>query len=115
VDAFALGGGRGHKDVVKLLLASKADVNAKDNAGRTPLQLAMATRHTDVAELLRTRAMQETAAEHKGIAKSGLKYQIKTAGGSLYFETNNEIRAAFEAGKVAACDVIWRDGLAYPT
>ena len=29
--------GRGHKDVVELLLANKAEVNAKDNDGETPL------------------------------------------------------------------------------
>ena len=27
----------GHKDVVELLLANKAEVNAKDNHGETPL------------------------------------------------------------------------------
>ena len=36
-DAFALAAGKGHKDVAELLLASKAEVNAKDNDGATPL------------------------------------------------------------------------------
>src|SRR5208337_5060518 len=44
----------GHKDVVMLLLASKADVNAKErNQYRlTPLHLAAFRGHTDVAALL---------------------------------------------------------------
>ena len=52
-DAFALGGeSEGHKDVAELLLANKAEVNAKDNNGWTPLHLAAPKGHKDVAELL---------------------------------------------------------------
>jgi ankyrin repeat protein len=47
VAAFA-----GHKDVAEVLLANKADVDAKDNTGRTPLHLAADRDHKDVAELL---------------------------------------------------------------
>jgi ankyrin repeat protein len=43
----------GHKDVAELLLASKAEVNAKSNGGQTPLRVAVLHGHTDVAELLR--------------------------------------------------------------
>jgi ankyrin repeat protein len=39
----------GFKDVVALLLVSKAEANAKNNDGRTPLQLAVGT---DLAALL---------------------------------------------------------------
>lgn len=42
----------GHKNVVELLLAKKADVNAKANSGYTPLELAAFGGHKDVAELL---------------------------------------------------------------
>jgi len=42
-----------HKDVVELLLANKADVNAKDNSGKTPLHIAVSKGHKDVVELLR--------------------------------------------------------------
>jgi ankyrin repeat protein len=41
----------GHKDLAEILLAHGADVNAKDNSGKTPLQLAK--RRKDVAGLLR--------------------------------------------------------------
>jgi ankyrin repeat protein len=42
----------GHRDVAELLLANKADVNAKDNNGYTPLSWAAKAGHKDVAELL---------------------------------------------------------------
>ncbi|MHC4119327.1 MAG: ankyrin repeat domain-containing protein [Planctomycetota bacterium] len=41
------------KDIVELLLAKGADVNAKVNAGFTALDLATAQGHKDVADLLR--------------------------------------------------------------
>ena len=45
-DAFALAAHDGHKDMAELLLANKAEVNAKDNNGLTPLhgRRLMATR-----------------------------------------------------------------------
>ncbi len=42
----------GHKDVVKFLLASKADVNAKDISGQTPLCGVALSGHKDMVELL---------------------------------------------------------------
>ena len=42
----------GHKDVVHLLLANKADVSARVNDGATPLHLAAHQGHKEVAELL---------------------------------------------------------------
>jgi ankyrin repeat protein len=42
----------GHREVVQLLLAAKAEVNAKDRDGATPLHLALQMDHQDVAELL---------------------------------------------------------------
>jgi ankyrin repeat protein len=42
----------GHNDVVKFLLANKADVNAKDNSGDTPLHEAVGKGYEDTAELL---------------------------------------------------------------
>jgi ankyrin repeat protein len=40
----------GHKEVARLLLANKADVNARMNDGETPLHAAV--RHADIVELL---------------------------------------------------------------
>jgi ankyrin repeat protein len=42
----------GHKDVAALLLANKAEVDAKDNYGETPLQAASENGFKEVAELL---------------------------------------------------------------
>src|ERR1700733_2777811 len=42
----------GHKDVVELLLANNAPVNARDNDGETPLRRAAAKGHRDAAKLL---------------------------------------------------------------
>jgi TonB family protein len=44
--------GKGHKDRVELLLASKADVSVKDRFGLTPLHIAALSGHKDVVELL---------------------------------------------------------------
>jgi ankyrin repeat protein len=43
----------GHKEMVKLLLVNKADVNAQNSSGETPLALALEQGHQDIAELLR--------------------------------------------------------------
>jgi hypothetical protein len=42
----------GHKDVAELLLANKAEVDAKDNSGWTPLHAAAFNGHKEVAKLL---------------------------------------------------------------
>ena len=42
----------GHKDIAELLLASKAEVNARANDSLTPLHIAAAQDYKDVAELL---------------------------------------------------------------
>ena len=49
----------GNRDVAELLLASKADVNAKTNRGLTPLGLALDKDHQEVAELLRRHGGEE--------------------------------------------------------
>jgi TonB family protein len=42
----------GHKDVAELLLANKAEVNAKDSSGYMPMHMAARYDHKDVVELL---------------------------------------------------------------
>ena len=52
LDAFARGGASGYKGVVEVLLAGKADVNATDYDGHTPLRAAVANGHEHLKELL---------------------------------------------------------------
>jgi len=47
-------------DVVKLLLSNKAEVNAKDNNGRTPLYYATRNGYKNIADLLRQHGGQES-------------------------------------------------------
>jgi cytohesin len=71
--------GRGHMDVAKLLLDSKADVNAKDNRGQTPLAQVAHWGHEDMAELLLASKADVNAKDNDGntplheAAKSGNK------------------------------------------
>ncbi len=41
------------KEITELLLANKADVNAKNNEGETPLMMAIKLKNKAVIELLR--------------------------------------------------------------
>jgi ankyrin repeat protein len=43
---------RGYKEMVRLLLAFKANVNAKTMSGQTPLHIALMKGYTEIAELL---------------------------------------------------------------
>jgi cytohesin len=52
----------GHVEVVKLLVASGANVNALNFSGLTPLKLALGYQRTSIAEYLRTRGGLEKAA-----------------------------------------------------
>jgi len=54
------------KDVAELLLASKADVNAKANNGSTPLHLAAAKGNKDVVELLLAGKADVNAVDNDG-------------------------------------------------
>jgi ankyrin repeat protein len=51
----------GHLEIVKLLVANGANVNATDFSGLTPLKLALGRRNTEIAELLR---------QHGGLEKA---------------------------------------------
>jgi ankyrin repeat protein len=43
---------KGHKEVVKLLLAKGTDIESRDSVGRSPRSWAAGNRHTAVLELL---------------------------------------------------------------
>jgi ankyrin repeat protein len=57
---------RGDKDVAELLLANKAEVNAKDGEGRTPLFAAVRRGGKDVAELLLANKAEVNAKDNDG-------------------------------------------------
>ena len=50
----------GHKEIAELLIAAGADVNAKDDDGKTPLDWAEKVRHTDRPK---TKAVKKETAE----------------------------------------------------
>ena len=43
----------GHREIVELLIAKSADVNAKESFGPTPLNWAITRNHIETADLLR--------------------------------------------------------------
>jgi ankyrin repeat protein len=49
----------GHTDVAKLLLAQRADPNAKNDAGGTALQWALKGGNTDLAQILKQAGAKE--------------------------------------------------------
>ena len=59
---------KGQKEVVELLIEKGADVNAKDDVGRTPLDWAIIRNHTETADLLRKHG-GKTAEEFKAEGK----------------------------------------------
>ncbi len=56
----------GHVEIVDLLLAHGADLNARDHIGRTPLFLAVAGRRPDIARTLRENGADATALTDRG-------------------------------------------------
>lgn len=56
----------GLKDVAELLLANKADIESKDNQGRTPLFYAVSGRNRTLVELLLTEHADVNATDDKG-------------------------------------------------
>ena len=57
----------GHKNVVELLLANKAELNAKDNNGGTPLLYATAGGRGDVVQLLLANKAEVNAKDKGGM------------------------------------------------
>lgn len=56
----------GHKDIVELLLAQKAKVNAKNSDGFTPLHCAAQRGYMEVAELLLANKADVNARDDRG-------------------------------------------------
>lgn len=56
----------GHRDVAELLLANKADVDARDNAGTTPLEWAAVEGYKAVAALLLAKGANVNATNNLG-------------------------------------------------
>jgi TonB family protein len=63
-----LAAANGHKAVVDLLLANKADVNVRDNINWTPLHLAVVGARKEVAELLLANKADVNARDNNGYA-----------------------------------------------
>jgi ankyrin repeat protein len=49
----------GHREKVQLLIAAGADVNARDNCGRTALMIAKEMGHIEIVQLLRANGAAE--------------------------------------------------------
>jgi ankyrin repeat protein len=58
--------GMGHKEIVELLIAKGADVNAKDDEGLTPFALATSLWRTEIAELLIVKGADVNAKMNNG-------------------------------------------------
>ena len=63
--------GGGHKEVVELLIAGSADVNATDRDGETPLDTAIRRKHPEITDLLR---------KHGGKTKKELNELLSATG-----------------------------------
>lgn len=57
---------KGHIEIVDLLLANNADINARDYSGRTPLFLAIATRWPEIARTLREAGADASVCTERG-------------------------------------------------
>ena len=49
----------GYKDIAEILIAAKADLNAKNDKGETALKLAKSEGHKNIAKLLRQNGAKE--------------------------------------------------------
>jgi ankyrin repeat protein len=95
----------GQKDVVAVLLAHKADIDARDSVGETPLYRAVLSKHTDIVALLLDNHADANLKGHDGIgAWSPLQEAVWANNASmatLLLEHNADINARRNNGETA--------------
>ena len=100
---------KGHKEIVELLIAEGADVNAKESAGWTPLHNAALDGHREIAELLIAEGA-DVNAKHVGgqtpldLAKGETADILRKHGGKTgaWFDADKSIHKAASAGHIEA-------------
>ena len=89
--------GWGHKEIVELLIAEGADVNAMNGAGQTPLHFAAQEGQKEIVELLIAKGADVNAKTNDGetpldLAKGEIADLLRKHGG----KTGEELKAGGE-------------------
>jgi ankyrin repeat protein len=90
---------RGHKEVVELLIAKGADVNAKAENGVAPLHVAAGAGHKEIAELLIAKGADVDTRTGSGETPLDLAIKYKNTGYVVDFlrkhggKTGEELKA----------------------
>ena len=68
---------KGYTDIIEMLLAKDADINIRNNSGKTPLDMARKYNHEDIVELLQSRGATSGGKRRKTMKRK--KRIIRTA------------------------------------